>query len=54
MSWFTEMAGKAEDFLNKIDANAAVVLQEMEKEEEEAKKKEMMLNSGLTEVKSKE
>lgn len=27
MSWFTDLAGKAEDFLNQIDHNAANVLQ---------------------------
>ena len=27
MSWFTDLAGKAEDFLNKVDAGAATALQ---------------------------
>lgn len=33
MSWFTDIAGKAENLLNKIDQNAASVLKQNEKED---------------------
>jgi hypothetical protein len=32
MSWLKGLAGKAEDFLNQIDQNAAVALQKEKKE----------------------
>lgn len=31
MAWFQNLAGKAEDLLNKIDQNAATVLQDSTK-----------------------
>jgi hypothetical protein len=32
MAWLKDLAGKAEDFLNQIDQNAAVALQKERKE----------------------
>ena len=37
MSWFTDLAGKAEDFLVKIDENAAVAAQVINKEKTSSK-----------------
>ena len=37
MSWFTDLAGKAEDFLVKIDENAAVAAQVINKEKSSSK-----------------
>ena len=46
MSWFTEFAGKAEDLLNKIDKNAAGVLQEVPGSSSSNKLTEVITRSG--------
>jgi hypothetical protein len=42
MAWLKDLAGKAEDFLNQIDQNAAVALHK--------EKKELNTSETLTEV----
>lgn len=48
MSWFQDLAGKAENILNKIDQNAATVLQQQQKDEKDEYFKS---NATLVEIK---
>lgn len=45
MSWLTDIAGRAEEFLNKIDQNAAVVLKK-EKNSSSLRSKNRKINSN--------